>query len=623
MFGKKLLPRHQYPGAVRWQLVGPQSNSTCLNAVFYRHAGSAAGRRSAPAIRQNAADWPNGADMTLIQHIAKNAPEIFLFVAIALGTVLGRLRIRGFALGATACILLVSVALGQLGTIVIPPILRSVFFAFFVFTIGYRSGPEFVASLSVRTLAQVLLALFMGASGLAVILMFSYLLHLDPGTAAGMGAGALTQSSMIGTAVGALAQLGLSPEAFSQQQANVAAGYAVTYISGYILVLLFVPFVAPLLMGVDLRDQAAKLETTLSAGRAKASSLAYRKFQARAYRVSTAAGRSVSEVEQEIGRRTVIERIVHEGRDAPVLPGSKLKAGDEILLAGPAAVIVSADSIIGEEIEGQELLGAATGQVLEAYFTSPQLHGRTLAEIAEQVGDKARGVFLSKLMRRGQEVPLAPETRIYIGDVMTLVGIAKDVEKAAASVGQIIRASDRTDIAFIAAGLAVGLLVGLATFKAGSVPLTLGGAGGALIAGLFCGWLRSRKPTFGAYPPAAQQTLGDLGLGAFIAAIGLANGPAALAAIQEHGVVLLGAGIVVTLTPMILGTFFAHRVLHMNPVIICGALAGAMTVDAAVSGACDAAKSQTPVLGVAVPYAMANVVLTVLGPIIVGLTFTG
>src|SRR4029079_7514695 len=100
--------------------------------------------------------------MSVIQHSATSAPEIFLFVAIALGTWLGRIRIRGVALGATACILLVSVILGQLGNIVIPPILRSIFFGFFVFTIGYRSGPEFFASLSFRTLNQVFLAVFMG-----------------------------------------------------------------------------------------------------------------------------------------------------------------------------------------------------------------------------------------------------------------------------------------------------------------------------------------------------------------------------------------------------------------------------------------------------------------------------
>jgi uncharacterized transporter YbjL len=74
---------------------------------------------------------------------------------------------------------------------------------------------------------------------------------------------------------------------------------------------------------------------------------------------------------------------------------------------------------------------------------------------------------------------------------------------------------------------------------------------------------------------------------------------------------------------MVVGTLFAHRILRMNPVVICGSLAGAMTVDAAVAGACEVAESQTPVLGVTVPYAIANVFLTMLGPIIVGLTFAG
>ncbi len=54
-----------------------------------------------------------------------------------------------------------------------------------------------------------------------------------------------------------------------------------------------------------------------------------------------------------------------------------------------------------------------------------------------------------------------------------------------------------------------------------------------------------------------------------------------------------------------------------------GSSPGAMTVDAAVTGACDIVESKTPVLGVAVPYAVGNVVLTVLGPIVVATTSSG
>ncbi len=563
--------------------------------------------------------------MAWIQHIVASAPEIFIFLAVALGTLLGRIRVHGFTIGATAWTLIVAVVLGQLGAFVFPPLLKSIFFALFVFTIGYRSGPEFFASLSFSTLAQVALALVIGATGLIMVLVFAFALHLGPGTAAGLAAGSLTQSSMMGTASVALTQIGLPDDLLKQQQANIAAGYAVTYICGYILVLLYVPLVAPKLMGVNLREEAAKLEAALSGGAEplKTGNLLYRKFQARAYQVSAAAGQTVRQLEAQIGRRTVVERILRGGQDVVPNPDTTLQAGDEILLAGPSAAIVAIAPMIGEEIEGEHIMRSVPGDVLEVFVTARELHGRTLAEIVDRMGDLARGVFLRSLVRRGQDVPVTPGTRIYVGDVMTLVGLTQDLNRVVPKIGQPFRSSDRTDIVFVASGLAIGLLVGLLGLTIGSVPLTLGGGGGALIAGLICGWLRSRRPTMGAFPPAAQQSLSDLGLGGFVACIGLASGPAALAAIQAQGLMLLLVGVVVTLTPMLVGTLFAHRVLRMNPVIVCGALAGAMTVDAAVSGACEVAQSQTPVLGVAVPYAIANVVLTVLGPIIVGLTFVG
>ena len=562
--------------------------------------------------------------MNTIRWMISTAPEIFLLLAIAIGTILGQVRIRGFALGTTACTLIVAVLIGQLGTFTFPSILRIILFSLFVFTIGYRSGPEFFASLSLRTLAQVALALVLGGTGLVLILGFAYIFALDPGTASGLAAGALTQSSVIGTASGALAQLGLTQDVLRQQEANIAAGYAVTYVLGYILTLIFVPFVAPRLMRIDLKKEAAKLEAELAGGTPpKTENLHYRKFQARAYRVAAAAGRTVKAIEDEIGRRTVVERIVRNGADVQPQVDTVLEAGDDIVIAGPTAALVAAKPVIGTEIDADEILRAVPGNVIDVLVDSRELHGRSVKEVAERVGDNARGVFLRNLTRMGREVPLSPETRIYVGDVMTLVGSTRNIERAAGQVGRILRSSDRTDIAFLAVGIAAGLLAGLLSVKVGSIPLTLGGGGGALIAGLICGWLRSRRPTMGAMPPAAQQTLSDLGLGGFIAAIGLGNGHAAWVAIQEHGLLLVGMGLVVTLVPLTVATLFAHHVLRMNPVITCGALAGAMTVDAAVTGCCEIAESQTPVLGVAVPYAVGNVVLTVLGPIIVAFTFVG
>jgi putative transport protein len=562
--------------------------------------------------------------MEAIKWVISTAPEIFVLLAIALGTFFGRLQIKGFSVGATACTLVVAVLLGQLGNFVIPPLFKSIFFSLFVFTIGYKSGPEFFASLSLRTLSQVGVALVVSITGLALVLVFAFAFHLDSGTAAGLASGSLTQSSMIGTATGALAQLGLADDVLRQQQANIAAGYAVTYILGYILTLLFVPFAAPWLMGVDLKKEAAKLEAALSGGKPpKAGNLGYQKFKARAYGVTVGAGQTVGAIEGWIGQRVVFKRIVRCGSDVEPERQIVLEGGDEVVLAGPASALITAGASIGPEIEGAEVLREVLGDALGVLVSNNKLHGLTLREIADRVGDAARGVFLRDLTRRGQEVPLTPDTIIYVGDVMTLVGATHDVERAAAKVGQVLRYGDRTDVAFLAAGIAAGLLIGLLSLKIGSFALTLGGAGGTLLVGLICGWLRARRPTVGSFPPAAQQTLSDIGLGGFIAAIGLANGPAAIAAIQSHGLLLLSLGLVVTLVPLTVATVVAYRILHLNPVIVCGALAGAMTVDAAVTGCCERADSQTPVLGVAVPYAVGNVLLTILGPVIVALTYAG
>src|SRR3954465_6667049 len=297
--------------------------------------------------------------MSTVRWIISAAPEIFLLLSVALGTILGRVRIRGFSIGTTACTLIVAVLIGQLGTFTFPSLLRVILFSLFVFTIGYKSGPEFFASLSLRTLAQVVMALVLGGTGLVMVLALAFMFRLDPGTASGLAAGALTQSSVIGTASGALAQLGLPKDLLEQHEANIAAGYAVTYVLGYVLTLLFVPFVAPKLMRIDLKAEASKLEAELSGGGPpKPGNLHYRKFQARAYRVSTAAGRTVSSIEQEIGSRTVIERIVRHGADIEPHLDSVLEEGDDIVIAGPTAAIVSARPAIGAEIDGDDILSA-------------------------------------------------------------------------------------------------------------------------------------------------------------------------------------------------------------------------------------------------------------------------
>jgi uncharacterized transporter YbjL len=109
-------------------------------------------------------------------------------------------------------------------------------------------------------------------------------------------------------------------------------------------------------------------------------------------------------------------------------------------------------------------------------------------------------------------------------------------------------------------------------------------------------------------------------LALFVALLGLTAGPSAVAALVARGPGVLIAGVAVTLMPLVAAVYFGRYVLRMNPVILCGALAGSMTQDAAMLAASEVAESATPVLGFTVPYAIANVLLTLLGPIIVAVT---
>ncbi len=137
------------------------------------------------------------------------------------------------------------------------------------------------------------------------------------------------------------------------------------------------------------------------------------------------------------------------------------------------------------------------------------------------------------------------------------------------------------------------------------------------MSGLAFGWLRSVHPTFGQIPGAAQWIFIDLGLNLFIACIGLTAGSEAVSALQTIGGSLLLSGVVVTLTPMIIGFLFGRQVLKLNPVLLLGALTGGGTCTAALNVVKEDADSPAPTLGYTVSYAFGNIFLTIWGVVIV------
>ena len=552
-------------------------------------------------------------------------PEVAIFFAIAVGVTLGRVRIGGFSLGNATSVLIVATILGATVTgplgLTYPPMLKTIAFALFVFAVGFHGGPQFFGSLGPATLAQVAFAVFVAAVGLVCALTASHLLGLDKGSAAGLAAGALTQTALIGTALAALSGIGLSPEALNQAQSDAAVSYALTYIFGTIGVIAFASQIAPRLMRVSLKQEARKLEAELAGGSAVGPmhALTYKRFDARAYRVDQATGLRVEETERATGERAVIRSIRRHGQVVEPSPDVRLQRGDEVVLTARRAGLVAAVSLIGPELEGQELLEPIEGVQTRAVLTRRELAGRTIEDIAGRLGDLARGVYLVAVVRGGRALPLGPGLRMMTGDILELVGRADDVNRVIDRVGARYPSTERSDLAWLGLGLLGGTLLGALSITAGGLVLTLGGGGGILIGGLVAGWYSARHPLIGIIPHQAVRLIWDLGLALFVCMLGLTAGPSALAALIARGPDVLIAGFAVTLIPMTASVYFGRYVLRMNPVILCGALAGSMTQDAAMLAASEAAESATPVLGFTVPYAIANVLLTLLGPVIVGL----
>jgi putative transport protein len=162
--------------------------------------------------------------------------------------------------------------------------------------------------------------------------------------------------------------------------------------------------------------------------------------------------------------------------------------------------------------------------------------------------------------------------------------------------------------------------VGLLSARIGGIPLTLGSGGGALLSGLVFGWYRARKQTFGAMPPGAVQILKDLGLAGFVAVVGLQSGLQAVTTIREHGLTLFLVGVVVTLVPLIITLLIGRYVLRYdNAAILAGALSGSRSANPAFGEVLDKAGNSIPTVPFAITYALANVLLTLLGPLIVAL----
>lgn len=562
--------------------------------------------------------------MEWVIHLLRQHSELAIFLTIAAGFWIGKIKVGQFSLGIVTSVLLVGVLVGQLNITIEEPV-KSVFFLLFLFAIGYKVGPQFFRGLKKDGLPQVGFAVLMCVGCLVITWILALIMGYNAGEAAGLLAGAQTISAVIGVADDTINGLNISTEQKNNMINIIPVAYAVTYIYGTAGSAWVLSSLGPKMLGGLEKVKAACKELEAKMGTSEADEPGFeharRPVVFRAYTIENdwfGNGKTVEQLESYFisqGKRLFVERMRHNHTIInEILPGQLLQKGDEVVLSGRREFAIGEEDWIGEEVIDPQLLDFPV-EVLPIMIHKKPYANRKLEFIRKQ--PFMHGVSVRRIKRAGIDIPVFAQTVVDSGDTLELVGLKKEVETAAKQLGYIDRPTNATDMVFVGIGILIGGVIGALAIHIGGVPISLSTSGGALIAGLVFGWLRSKHPTFGQIPESSLWVLNNVGLNMFIAVVGISAGPSFIQGLKEVGPMLFIIGILATSLPLLLGLILARYVFHFHPALALGCTAGARTTTAALGAIQEAVDSETPSLGYTVTYAVGNTLLIIWGVVIV------
>lgn len=552
-------------------------------------------------------------------------PELAIFMTIALGFLIGKLKYKSFSLGSVTSVLLVGVFVGQM-KISISPDLKQIFFLIFLFSVGYSVGPQFFNSLKKSGIPQLIFTTLMCFLGFLVTWVLADMMGYNAGQAAGLLSGAQTISAVIGVGGDTINSLNLDP-AIKQNMINaIPVCYAVTYLFGTIGSAFILAQIGPLFWGglKKTRQQCRDLEQKLGVGSQEVPSMisSFTTIVFRAYNLSensVAIGKTAAELDKyfrDKGHRIYVKRIRKAGEKESMKPFDKYRMAmhDDIVLQGHGEYVISEMKDIGKEVFDRRFLDFKV-EILKVLVTNKWIDGITIRELSHQRFDLK--ISLQKITRGGIEIPMLPGTKLRKGDMFYLIGSKEDVDKAAGLLGFPDVKSKKTDMISFGLAILIGGLIGVLALHIGRATVSLSTSGGVLIAGLILGWLRSKHPTFAQIPESSLWIMNTLGLNTFIAVVGITAGPGFVEGFQQVGAGLFLVGAVATTIPLIIGMFMARYVFKFHPAIGLGCCCGARTTTAGLPAVQDALESRLPALGYTVTYAVGNTLLIICGIILV------
>lgn len=559
----------------------------------------------------------------------RHTPALAVFLTIGIGFWLGKIKFKGISLGTVTSVLIVGVLVGQLDIDVSGP-LKTVSFLLFLFCIGYSVGPQFFKSLRGDGLKQVLFAVVVCVMILGASLGVAWLFNLNPGQAAGMMAGASTASPVVGAAEDTVNSLPGSADKIKDMVDAIPVCYAMTYVFGTLGAVWLLGYVGPAMMGgLDkIKESTRELEKKMTPavpGSNPGTLNANRPIAFRAYKADGTwmeQPRSVAQLTekfQSYGIRATVERICrHDSQEivSAVDPAMIINPDDVVAIAARREMIAGCHPWLGEEVPGKNLLSFEVDEVnvtVSKKFKETSIHELMQKPVMD-------GVDIKAVIRNNTVLNPTEGITVRPGDVVQLVGIKKYIESVSKIFGYPDYPTLATDFVFVGLGVLLGGLLGAIAVKFGSVSVSLGASGGALVVGLILGWLRSKHPTFGSIPKASLWVFNNLGLNMYIAVIGIASGPSFISAFSEVGPKIFVAGLIVTLVPLFFAILIGHKLFKFPPAVTLGCCAGARKTTAGLGAVQERLGSTVPALGYTITYAVSNTLLIIFGIVLVMLT---
>ena len=550
-----------------------------------------------------------------IAHYLIANPVISIFVCLALGYLIGKLKIKSFTIGATVGTLLVGLLISLVfkgaGTYQIDGTVKTIFFSLFIFAIGYEVGPSFFASLKSSGLKIIILSLFFAVAAFVVSIVLFKAFGIGAGEAGGILAGSLTQSAILGTADSTMKGM-LSGTELKTAESQMAIAYALTYVFGTVGVVVFLKNGAAKLIGVNLTDTVKKKIDQTNFHESSSENTVVGNIKARAFCIENGAefiGKTIGSVEEQYGDDLTITQIIRKGKKVNLASDVQLLEGDTVTIIGLL------DAVLHFEAPGMKETDDSEALKLDVIKQEIVLTNHFSLDVIKHLSEN--GIVISE-KKRDNNV-LSEDQALKALDHLTLVGPKALIAKVVKKLGYVKDTGTETDVSFISMGLVVGLLIGAISFVVSGIPITLGSGGGALIGGLLFGYYQDKHSNYGLMPKATRWFCKSVGLNLFIAIVGLTSGASFLSALQSMGVKVLLIGVLVTILPHIASVYFGRFVLKLDAVDIIGALCGAGTCTAALNGVVEEYESSIFAVAYTPGYAMGNILLTVLGPLVVAM----